>query len=88
MSVVEINGLTKDYGNDKGIFDVSFKIEKGEVFGILGPNGAGKTTLIKIICGFLDPTKGQVKLNGTDIRNYNRKTIISCSRQCFRIFHC
>lgn len=40
MSVVEINGLTKDYGNDKGIFDVSFKIEKGEVFGFLGPNGA------------------------------------------------
>ena len=51
MSVVEINGLTKDYGNDKGIFDVSFKIEKGEVFGFLGPNGAGKTTLMKCMFG-------------------------------------
>ena len=45
MSVIEINGLTKDYGNQKGLFDVSFTIEKGEILGFLGPNGSGKTTI-------------------------------------------
>lgn len=42
MSVIEIRNLTRDYGGGKGIFDVSFQVEKGEVFGFLGPNGAGK----------------------------------------------
>ena len=40
MSVIEIDGLTKDYGNQKGLFDVSFTIEKGEILGFLGPNGS------------------------------------------------
>lgn len=66
MSVVEINGLTKDYGNDKGIFDVSFKIEKGEVFGFLGPNGAGKTTTIRHLLGFIIPKEGTCLIEGMD----------------------
>ena len=44
MEIIKINNLTKDYGNGKGIFDVTFTIKKGEIFGFLGPNGAGKTT--------------------------------------------
>lgn len=66
MSVIEIKGLTKDYGNGKGIFDVSFEIEKGEIFGYLGPNGAGKTTSIRHLLGFIVPTVGTCIINGMD----------------------
>ncbi len=68
MSVINIKNLTKDYGNNKGVFDLSFKIEKGEVFGFLGPNGAGKTTTIRHLLGFLNPNKGDCTINGLDCR--------------------
>ena len=68
MSVININNLTKDYGNNKGIFDLSFKIERGEAFGFLGPNGAGKTTTIRHLLGFLNPDKGDCTVNGLDCR--------------------
>ncbi|MFP3339548.1 ATP-binding cassette domain-containing protein, partial [Micrococcus sp. SIMBA_131] len=45
--MIELNGLTKKFSNGKGIFDVTFSIPKGEVFGFLGPNGAGKSTTIR-----------------------------------------
>lgn len=48
MKTIEVTGLTKDYGNGKGIFDVSFSVDKGEVVGFLGANGAGKTSTIEI----------------------------------------
>ena len=86
MSVVEINGLTKDYGNDKGIFDVSFKIEKGEVFGFLGPNGAGKTTTIRHLLGFIIPKEGTCLIEGMDcskkIRSEERRVGKECLRLC------
>lgn len=66
MSVIEINGLTKDYGNHKGIFDLTFEVKEGEVFGYLGPNGAGKTTTIRNLMGFLTPDKGNAKILGKD----------------------
>ena len=58
MSIIEVKNLTKDYGEGRGVFDVSFKIEKGEVFGFLGPNGAGKSTTIRHLMGFSKPDKG------------------------------
>ncbi len=58
MSVIKVDHLTRDYGNNKGVFDVSFEIESGETFGFLGPNGAGKTTTIRHILGFSKPQKG------------------------------
>lgn len=64
MSVIEIERLTKDYGHNRGIFDVSFRIEKGEVYGYLGPNGAGKTSTIRHIMGFSRPQKGYTLVNG------------------------
>lgn len=66
LSVIEINGLTKDYGNNKGIFDLSFRVEEGEVFGYLGPNGAGKTTTIRHLMGFVTPDKGNAYILGND----------------------
>jgi ABC-2 type transport system ATP-binding protein len=68
MSIIEINGLTKDYGNHKGIFNLAFEVKEGEVFGYLGPNGAGKTTTIRHLMGFLTPDKGNAKILGMDCR--------------------
>ena len=66
MSVIEVNHLTKDYGFGRGVFDVSFWVEKGEVFGFLGPNGAGKSTTIRHLMGFSQPDSGSTKLLGKD----------------------
>lgn len=66
MSMIEINGITKDYGNNKGVFDVSFSVEKGEVLGFLGPNGSGKTTTIRQLMGFIKPDQGTVSIMGMD----------------------
>ena len=66
MSVIALNGITKDYGGNKGVFDVSFTVEKGEVFGFLGPNGAGKTTTIRQLMGFIRPDGGTARINGMD----------------------
>lgn len=69
MSIIEINGLTKDYGNHKGIFNLSFQVKEGEVFGYLGPNGAGKTTTLRHLMGFLTPNQGNAKILGLDCRS-------------------
>lgn len=68
MSIIEIDKLTKDYGDNKGIFDLTFEVKEGEVFGYLGPNGAGKTTTIRHLMGFLTPDKGSSQILGMDSR--------------------
>lgn len=64
MPVIEVKHVTKDYGHGRGIFDVSFTIEEGEVFGFLGPNGAGKTTTIRHLMGFTKAQEGELYING------------------------
>lgn len=64
MKMIEVMNLSKIYGNKKGIFDVSFDVNEGEVFGFIGPNGAGKSTTIRTILGLLHPTSGLFKLFG------------------------
>ena len=64
MAIIEVDNLTKDYGHGRGIYSVSFQIDKGEVFGFLGPNGAGKTTTIRHLMGFLGPDQGFAFING------------------------
>lgn len=64
MHIIEVNNLTKDYGFGRGVFDVSFYVDKGEVFGFLGPNGAGKSTTIRHLMGFSKPDSGETKLFG------------------------
>ena len=64
MGVIEVKHLTKDYGAGRGVFDVSFEVNKGEVFGFLGPNGAGKSTTIRHLMGFSKPQSGETLLLG------------------------
>ncbi len=66
MSVIEISHITKDYGQGRGVFDVSFSVHKGEVLGFLGPNGAGKTTTIRQLMGFIKPDQGKLTIMGKD----------------------
>lgn len=66
MSVIEVRNLTKDYGSGRGVFNVSFNVEKGECFGFLGPNGAGKSTTIRHLLGFSKPDSGETLINGKD----------------------
>ena len=67
MKVVELERLTKFYGKDRGIMDVSFDIEEGEIFGFIGPNGAGKSTTIRTLLGLIFPTSGSARIFGKDI---------------------
>lgn len=64
--MINVNNLTKKFGNNKGVFDLNFNIEPGTVFGFLGPNGAGKSTTIRMLMGFMQPTSGAVTINGLD----------------------
>ena len=64
--IIEVEHLTRDYGGGRGVFDVSFQVAAGEVFGFLGPNGAGKTTTIRHLMGFLKAKEGGCRINGLD----------------------
>lgn len=65
--MLEALDLTKDYKKFRAVEALSFRIEPGEIVGLLGPNGAGKTTVLRCIAGILQPTYGQVRINGHDI---------------------
>ena len=66
MSVIKVNNITKDYGKSRGVFDLSFEVSKGEIFGMLGPNGAGKTTTIRQLMGFIKSDKGDAQILDMD----------------------
>lgn len=65
---IEINNLTKLYGEQKAIDQISFKVDKGEIVGFLGPNGAGKSTTMKIITGYLQPDEGEAIVSGIPVK--------------------
>jgi len=67
MAVIEVDGLTKDYGDVLANDDLTFSVAEGEVFGYLGPNGAGKTTTIRTLMGFQSPTAGGASVLGHDV---------------------
>lgn len=64
---IKASGITKVYGEQKAVDNVSFEVAKGEVVGLLGPNGAGKTTIMKILTCYIPPTDGYAEVNGNDI---------------------
>jgi ABC-2 type transport system ATP-binding protein len=70
MSVIEVSHLTKYYGKSRGIVDVSFNEEEGEIFGFIGPNGAGKSTTIRLLLSLIHPTSGSAKVFGKDVTKY------------------
>lgn len=65
--VIEVNGLTKRFGDFTAVDQISFEVGKGEIFGFLGANGAGKTTAMRMLCGLLSPTSGEARVAGYDI---------------------
>jgi ABC-2 type transport system ATP-binding protein len=66
--MIQIENITKSYGPGKGVFNLTFSVPAGEIFGYLGPNGAGKTTTIRHLLGFLNPETGRCSINGLDCR--------------------
>jgi ABC-2 type transport system ATP-binding protein len=67
MPIIEVQGLTKRFGDLAAVDDITFRVERGEIFAFLGPNGAGKTTTIKMLTTLLLPTSGSITLAGTDV---------------------
>jgi ABC-2 type transport system ATP-binding protein len=68
MSSIKIQHLTKTYGTQKAVNDISFEVNQGEIVGFLGPNGAGKSTTMKILTGYLPATEGTAEVNGFDVK--------------------
>ena len=66
--MIEVTNLTKKYGKHTAVDHLSFRVEKGQIYGFLGPNGAGKSTTMNIITGYLAPSQGTVIVNGKDIQ--------------------
>src|ERR1700727_2229940 len=66
-AVLEVTGLTRDYGSHLAIADVSFQVADGELLTIVGPSGCGKSTLLRCLAGLLPPTSGRVVLDGAPV---------------------
>ncbi len=75
MNIIEINGLTKSYGKNRGISDLNLNIQEGDFFGFIGPNGAGKSTTIRTLLGLITPTGGSAIIMGYDIVKDNKKIL-------------
>ena len=71
--MIELNSLTKSFGTDRGIFDVSFTVPEGQIMGFVGHNGAGKTTTFKILTGLMDPDSGKAFIDGLEVKPKNLK---------------
>lgn len=70
---ITVQGVTKFYGAQKALDNISFEVKTGEIVGFLGPNGAGKSTMMKIITGFLTASSGKVSVNGLPVEGYNQE---------------
>jgi ABC-2 type transport system ATP-binding protein len=73
--VIEVEGLTKRFGDVTAVDDLSFSAQRGEILGLLGPNGAGKTTTIQLLLGLTSPTSGSIRLLDLDLHRYRREIL-------------
>lgn len=71
--MIEVKNVTKKYGSLSAVDDISFKINEGEIVGLLGPNGAGKSTTMNMMTGYIEPTEGEILINGYDIVKKSKK---------------
>ena len=71
--MIEVKNITKKYGNFTAVDNINFKIEEGEIIGLLGPNGAGKSTTMNMITGYIEPTEGEISIEGYDISKKAKK---------------
>ena len=71
--MIEVKNITKKYGSFTAVDNISFKIEEGEIIGLLGPNGAGKNTTMNMITGYIEPTEGEISIEGYDISKKSKK---------------
>ena len=88
MAFLALDNLTKSFGSHVAVDRLTLGVEKGEFVSLLGPSGCGKTTTLQMIAGFLDPTRGAIRLEGKDLTGSIRPSAASasCSRatRCFR----
>jgi len=75
--MIKVEGLTRSYGDYIAVDQVSFQIGKGEVIGLLGHNGAGKTTIMKMLTGFLEPDRGRIEIDGTEVKILRESDILA-----------
>ena len=87
-TMIECNRLTRRFGHFTAVDHVSFKVEKGSIFGFLGPNGSGKSTVIRMLCGLLEPTEGRGSIGGFDVATQTDhiKTLIGYMSQKFSLY--
>src|SRR4051794_15293404 len=86
--MIECEGLTRRFGHFVAVDHVSFKVEKGSIFGFLGPNGSGKSTVIRMLCGLLEPSEGQARVGGFDVavQTDQTKTLVGYMSQKFSLY--
>lgn len=89
MNSIEVNNLTKKFGDFTAVKSISFNVEKGEVFGFLGSNGAGKSTAIRMLCGILEPTSGDALVGGYSVMKEPDKVkkVIGYMSQKFSLYN-
>ena len=88
QAMIECEGLTKRFGTFTAVDQVSFKVGKGSIFGFLGPNGSGKSTVIRMLCGILEPSDGNARIDGHDVARDTEsiKDIIGYMSQKFSLY--
>ena len=71
--MIEVKNITKKYGSTTAVDNITFNINEGEIIGLLGPNGAGKSTTMNMITGYIEPTEGEIIINGNNISKKPQK---------------